>query len=187
MPSLSLYKEQGLISEEEFQQLCRFADLILEWNPRINLTGFKSRERVEEMLLGESILAGRAMPRRFGAVLDFGSGAGIPGLVWAITERSLQVTSLEIRQKKVAFQKEVVRSLGVKVEILLGRFPEAVLGRRFDIITSRAIRFSPALWTAGRRLLKPGGSLVRFAASNTREEGWKSIPISARTALLILS
>jgi 16S rRNA (guanine527-N7)-methyltransferase len=139
---------------------------------------------METVLIGESILAAHALPLSGKEVLDFGSGAGIPGLVWAIYDSTVQITSLEIRARKIAFQKEVARNLDLYVEILLGRFPDAVERRKFDVITTRAVRVSPELWKNARVLLKSGGSLIQFAKSGARLEGWDSIPISNRSCIL---
>jgi 16S rRNA (guanine527-N7)-methyltransferase len=180
------------LSSTSVSKLSSFADLILRWNSSINLTGYRVHEQIEELLIGESVLAllelhdaGYVKPST--TILDFGSGAGIPGLVWAIMELPVEITSLEIRQKKIAFQKEVVRSLGLKARIILGKFPEAVTGERFDLIVSRAIRFDPKIWEQGRPLLKPGGHFVRFASANVVESGSDTLPVSNKTSLQISS
>lgn len=185
MPLLSQWKEQKLISENSYWKLSRLTGLILEWNPKINLTGFRTRDQIEKLLIGESLFAWKALALEREKILDFGSGAGIPGLVWAICEPEVVVTSLEIRQKKVAFQKEVVRTLGLRAEVLSGHFPEAVKGRRFDLIVSRAIRLSPTAWKQAGKLLEKGGRLVRFARRDASEPGWQPAPISSHSALLI--
>lgn len=185
MNSLQQWKDKGLLSDSAIDRLLVFADLIFQWNPKVNLTGYKKKEEIENLLLGESLAALPVLSLGSKDVLDFGSGAGVPGLVWAIAEPSARITSLEVRQKKVAFQKEATRSLGIDAEILLGRFPETVRERKFDVIVSRAIRFSPHLWKEGERLLKPDGLFVRFAARNQKEPEWRTIPISERSSLLI--
>jgi 16S rRNA (guanine527-N7)-methyltransferase len=181
------WKKQGHISESTARQLTLFAAAIHDWNPRINLTGFKTVEQIEEVLIGECL---RALPHLQSAgrsILDFGSGAGVPGLVWAIAQPSCTVTSVEIRQKKVAFQKEMVRAMQLKnAEILSGLFPEAVADRRFDVIVTRAIRFSPKLWADARRLLTPDGRLVQFSTPGKDPgAGWMSVPVSPLTTLWI--
>ena len=112
---LKTLQAQGLIDEESRQKLSSFTDLLLEWNQRINLTGFRSRHEIEEILIGESILASYAFLEISGkTILDFGSGAGIPGLVWALSDPTVLLTSVESTQKKVAFQKEVLRQTGIR-------------------------------------------------------------------------
>lgn len=166
-------------------KLSLFVDLLLEWNARINLTGFGTRAEIEERLIEESVRALEVLWISGLRVLDFGSGAGIPGIVWAACEPSAVVTSLEIRQKKIAFQKEALRFAGIRAEIVQGRFPEAVAGRQFDVIVTRAIRFSPSLWKPAVSLLAPGGRLVRFASAGSREEGWDTFDIGGNAALLV--
>ena len=180
------------LSPSSLDKLSSFTDLILFWNSRINLTGYRTRQEIDEVLIGESVLAmlklrEEGIAKAGSTILDFGSGAGIPGLVWAMLNLSIQITSLEIRQKKIAFQKEVVRKLDLKATVMLGKFPEAVAGERYDLIVSRAIRFDPKIWDKGRPLLNAGGQFVRFAPSNVVESSWQSIPVSDRTSLQISS
>jgi 16S rRNA (guanine527-N7)-methyltransferase len=178
------------LSPASIRKLSSFTDLILRWNSRINLTGYRTREQIDELLIGESVLAmGKLQNAGYikdgASILDFGSGAGIPGLVWVMMDLPIELTSLEIRQKKIAFQKEIVRDLGLKARIVLGKFPEAVSDSRFDLIVSRAIRFDPRIWERGRSLLNADGYFVRFATANATEPGWESIPVSDKTSLQI--
>jgi 16S rRNA (guanine527-N7)-methyltransferase len=185
MALLKQWSSEGVLSPLVFERLNQFLDLLVEWNERINLTGLRSREEMERLLLGESILAARAFPMSGKRVLDFGSGAGIPGLVWAICDPSIHITSVEVREKKVTFQKEVVRKLALNVELIKGSFPHVVRSRQFDVIATRAVRFSRKVWAQARLLLAPGGSFVRFANPDAHEPGWQSLPVSDRTSLLI--
>jgi 16S rRNA (guanine527-N7)-methyltransferase len=185
MALLKQWSSEGLLSPAAFENLTRFVDLLAEWNQRINLTGLGSREEMESLLIGESILCARAFPMSGKRVLDFGSGAGIPGLVWAIHDPSIRLSSVEIREKKVAFQKEVIRTIGLDAEVLKGIFPQAVKGRQFDVIATRAIRFSSKLWGESVPLLAPGGSFVHIASPHAKEIGWSSLPVSDRTSLLV--
>jgi 16S rRNA (guanine527-N7)-methyltransferase len=186
MTTLQQWKNSGVLTDSARPKLELFIDLILQWNSKINLTGYRTREEIEELLIGESIAALKEMPAGAKEVLDFGSGAGIPGLIWAMCDPQIHTTSLEIRQKKVAFQKEVVRATSLSAQVLLGRFPDAVRGRKFDLIATRAVRFSPSLWKEAETLLRPSGTLLRFARRNASEEpGWRIVPISARSSLLL--
>lgn len=186
MSLLQKWVISGVIPAAAAEQLKAFAALIHKWNPRINLTGFKSLAEIEEILIGESIGAWNEIRFVSGSVVDFGSGAGIPGLVWCVCAPSLEVTSVEVRQKKVAFQKHVRRELGIHPEILSGHFPEVVERRRFDMVTSRATRLDTPVWEKAEAVLNPGGRLVRFARPGAEiPTGWRSARFSERTELLI--
>ena len=187
MSLLSKWKDEGILSSEAYDTLQKFIDLLVQWNSRINLTGLGSREEIEEVLVGESVFAGSAFPLSRKRVLDFGSGAGIPGLIWAILDPSIKLTSVEIRAKKISFQKEIVRRLGLSAEVIQGKFPEVVRDRKFDVIATRAVRFDEKLLEKSALLLEPGGSLLRFSSSWSDAGIWKSIPLSEKSALFVLS
>jgi len=175
---------QGL-DPQTLDRISLFVDLILEWNPRINLTGFKDRRSIEERLIGESVLVLRHVPISGKRVVDFGSGAGIPGIVWAICEPTAKITSIEIRQKKAAFQKEVVRKTSIPLDVVAGEFPQVLGNQTFDVVTTRAVRIPASLLEKARLRLAPGGILVRFAPAGYTETGCASIPVSPRSVVLI--
>jgi 16S rRNA (guanine527-N7)-methyltransferase len=186
MTLLSKWKDEGLLTLKSYDSLQKFIDLLVQWNSIINLTGLTSHEAIEEILVGESVLAAGAFPLSGKRVLDFGSGAGIPGLVWGILDPSIQLTSVEIRARKVSFQKEVVRRLNLSVEVIQGKFPEVVRRRKFDVIATRAVRFDEKLIEKSAPLLEPEGSFLRFASSQSDSGIWKSIPLSDKSSLLVL-
>jgi 16S rRNA (guanine527-N7)-methyltransferase len=95
MSSLEQWKDKGLLTDETLLKLQLLSALIFEWNPKVNLTGYKTKEEIAEFLIGESVAALTALTVSGKSVLDFGSGAGIPGLVWAILEPSARITSVE--------------------------------------------------------------------------------------------
>jgi 16S rRNA (guanine527-N7)-methyltransferase len=77
--------------------------------------------------------------------IDLGSGAGFPGLPMKLYAPNLRLTLLESRQKKAAFLKEAVRTLGLpEVQVFAGRaeeFPGSA-----DLVTMRAVeRFGDML------------------------------------------
>jgi 16S rRNA (guanine527-N7)-methyltransferase len=185
MGTLQEWKERGSVGEEALSRLGGLTDLIVRWNRSVNLTGYRSREDVADRLIGESVAALGAVAVDGREVLDFGSGAGIPGLVWLICVPGMRLTSLESRRKKVFFQKEAARLLGLECTILHGRFPDDVAGRRFDLIVSRAIRFDQRLWERGEGLLTAGGTFVRFAGGHAEALGWEAVRVSERTTVLL--
>jgi 16S rRNA (guanine527-N7)-methyltransferase len=183
---LNRWTSEGILTPATAEKLNTFLDLLFEWNTRVNLTGLHSRSEMEEILVGESLLAARALPISGKRVLDVGSGAGVPGLLWAIYDPTMLLTSLEVRQKKVAFQKEAQRILGLNVEVVRGMFPAAVVsGRSFDIVVTRAVRYTPTFEEEAVSLLLPGGTLVRFAGANAVVDGWSSLNLSPRASMLI--
>ncbi len=101
-----------------------------------------------------------------GLALDLGTGAGLPGLVLAMSWAASRWVLLDSRRRSVAFVTETVERLGLggRVDVVLGRAEE--LGRqvehrgRYALVTARG--FGPPAVTAecGAPFLRVGGRLV---------------------------
>lgn len=119
-------------------KLVALVGLLHKWNRAYNLTAVRDPlDMVSRHLLDSaSILPWVKGP----GVLDVGAGPGLPGLVLAILEPSLQVTLLDSNGKKVRFQRQAVMELGLSnaspVQARVESF-EAPPGG-FDQIVSRA-------------------------------------------------
>ncbi|HBJ72916.1 MAG TPA: 16S rRNA (guanine(527)-N(7))-methyltransferase RsmG [Actinobacteria bacterium] len=107
------------------------------------------------------------------AVADVGSGAGLPGLVWALARPDLRVTLIEPLLRRANFLQEAIVTLGVsdRVLVLRDRGEEAkALWGSFDVVTARAVAPLAKLlgWTIP--LLKPGGRLLALKGQQAVEE-----------------
>jgi 16S rRNA (guanine527-N7)-methyltransferase len=106
-------------------------------------------------------------------VADVGSGAGLPGLVWALARPDLQVTLIEPLLRRANFLMQAVENLGIadRVIVLRGRGEEvkAVWGT-FDVVTARAVAPLGKLlgWTIP--LLHEGGRLVTLKGQSAQDE-----------------
>jgi 16S rRNA (guanine527-N7)-methyltransferase len=142
-------------------QARRFADyysLILRWNARVNLTAIRDEDGILTRHFVESIACARALPICIKTLLDFGSGAGFPGIPIALCRPEIAVTLAESRGKKAAFLREAVRVAGVGAKVHAGR--AETLTAVFDCVTLRAVdRMEHAVRAAGQ-LVRPGGWLV---------------------------
>ena len=132
--------------------------LILRWNARVNLTAIRDEEGILSRHFVESIFCARSLPAGIATLLDFGSGAGFPGLPIALCRPEIAVTLAESQGKKAAFLQEVVRSLGIPVDIHSGR--AETLGVQFDCVTLRAVDKMELAVQAASKLVRPGGCLA---------------------------
>ena len=112
---------------------------------------------------------------RSGRVADVGSGAGLPGLVWAIARPDLSLTLVEPLLRRATFLQKVVEELGLdgRVVVRRGRAEDVCADPAWvgvDVVTARAVAPLDRLlgWTVP--LLKPGGRLVMLKGSNARDE-----------------
>ena len=109
-------------------------------------------------------------------VADIGSGAGLPGLVWAITRPDLQVVLIESLLRRVSFLTECVLELGLgdRVSVVRAR-AEEIAGRApidggIDVVTARAVAplGTIAQWAAP--LVREGGELLAIKGASAHEE-----------------
>ena len=107
-----------------------YVTLLKKWQPRINLIGPKTLRDIWVRHVQDSaqlldhlppILqeqTGQNQPsNQARRLVDFGSGAGFPGLVLAILRPDLDVHLVESDQRKGAFLREVARETGAKITL----------------------------------------------------------------------
>lgn len=102
-------------------------------------------------------------------VLDVGSGAGLPGVVWAIAQPDWQVTCIDSVGKKAAFIRQVAAELALpNVRAVHGRVQQQQ--GEYDLITSRALAALGdfTAWTA--HLLSPAGVWCAMKAHGVDNE-----------------
>lgn len=163
----------------------RYADRLLAWNRKVNLTRITAPAEVAEKHLVDSLLL---LPAVAGArtLLDVGSGAGLPGVPLACARRDLAVTCCDSVAKKVAFVKAVSAELGVDVRAVAARAegdPERERLPRADAVVSRALA-DPELWVPlGARYLAEGGVLLAMLG---READRAALEAAGRGAGLVL-
>ena len=103
------------------------------------------------------------------AVIDVGSGAGLPGLVWAIARPDLDIVLLEPLLRRATFLEEAVGILGLeRVRVVRGRAEECSLTAA--VVTARAVAPLERLlgWVA--RLVAPGGEVLALKGSSAADE-----------------
>lgn len=104
-------------------------------------------------------------------VADVGSGAGLPGLVWALVRPDLTITLIEPLLRRATFLSEAVVELSLedRVQVLRAR-AEDVTPRRFDVVTARAVARLPQLLTWTLPLASVGGVVLALKGSSAAQE-----------------
>jgi 16S rRNA (guanine527-N7)-methyltransferase len=146
------------LQEAETKRFADYLALILRWNARMNLTAIRDEEGILARHFVESIACARALPPEIRSLLDFGSGAGLPGIPIAICSPAIAVTLAESQGKKAAFLQEAVRTLNLPIRIHSGR--AEALSEQFDCVTLRAVDKMNEAVKAATRLVRPGGWLA---------------------------
>ena len=130
--------EAGLpIDAQKQQKLLAYLTLMQKWNKVHNLTAVRDADEMVVLHLLDSLVV---LPFIDGkALLDVGSGAGLPGIPLAICLPELKVTVIDSNNKKVSFMRQAKAELGIdNLEVLGGRVEEIAPNRKFDMVISRA-------------------------------------------------
>ncbi len=143
------------------EKLAAFADLLLTWNQRVNLTGARDRETLVHEHFPDAFVLAATAPAGAHAI-DVGAGGGLPGLPLAILRSDLMIKLFEPRQKRAAFLRHAIARLGLgTVTVHSDRIePDAPAPsklRDHDFAFSRAT-FAPEVWLPlGLSLVHSGG------------------------------
>jgi 16S rRNA (guanine527-N7)-methyltransferase len=177
--------DQEALDAETSERFETYVSLILRWNERLNLTSIRVEDAIIIRHLAESILCAKLLPSGLATLLDFGSGAGLPGIPIALCRPEIAVTLAESQTKKAAFLQEAVRVLGLTAKVHAGR--AEMLPGFFDCVVLRAVDKMPRAVAAGARLttangflalMTTGAELARLQESAGREFAWISqIPL----------
>ena len=139
-------------------QFVDYLSLLMHWNDRINLSAVRDEEGILSRHFVESIVVARKLPKEIHTLLDFGSGAGLPGIPIALCRPEIAVTLAESQAKKAAFLREAVRRLGTSTKVHAGR--AEALRVVFDCVTLRAVDRMTKAVAEAVGLLEPGGWLA---------------------------
>ena len=167
----SLSSSGYTISETQLRQLERYCVLLQEWNQKMNLTAINETEEIYEKHFLDCIMA--LNDKVSGKVIDVGSGAGFPGMVWKIVRPELKMTLLEPTQKRCRFLNEVIRQLDLKeIEVISERAEDHVRKKReyYDTVTARAVANMNVLSELCLPLLREKGAFIAMKGAAGKEE-----------------
>ena len=122
-----------------YQQFQAYLDLLLRWNQRVSLTAVREPDEIIRRHFVECAFAAQHLPRDIRTLLDYGSGAGLPGIPIAICLPEIRVTLAEAQGKKAAFLREAFRVLDLRGEVYHGRVEAMPEQPGYDAVTMRAV------------------------------------------------
>ncbi len=172
--NLDLTQSISVITEK----LIIYIKLLQKWNKVYNLTAIDEENDIATKHILDCLAVLPCLNQEKNCqnginILDIGSGAGLPAIIWAIIYPQLNIYSLDCVQKKIAFQQQA------KIELKLNNFNaihkriedlnlEQNLQQKFDVITARAYASIDKIINQSQNLLSKDG--IYFLLKSTPEE-----------------
>lgn len=132
-----------IITEEIYNKLLIYSDLLNDWNKKFNLTRITEQNQIFLKHFYDSLCLNRAINlNKVETLCDVGSGAGLPGLILKIVFSNLNVTLIESSTKKCNFLEFIVNKFNLKNIKVINERAETVakkLREKFDVVTCRAV------------------------------------------------
>lgn len=167
-----MFKSFGLnLNEEMYRNFDVYAELLVSWNEKINLTAITDPLGITEKHFLDSLAPFRddIIPQN-SSVIDVGTGAGFPGIPMKIYRNDLKVTLLDSLNKRINFLTEVSDKLSLDMNCIHSRAEDgakkADLREQFDIATARAVAPLPILCEYCLPYVKIGGKFVALKGPN---------------------
>lgn len=159
----------------------RYAELLIRWNQKINLTAITDPHQIDELHFADSLsvaawlknVSRETYPSGIPApkLLDVGTGAGFPGIPMKIVLPSLELTLVDSVRKKCDFLKELVRTLRLTgVRVIHDRLNGKKSLGQFDLVVSRAAFKLKELLVYAKPNLKPDGAVVAMKSMGIEDE-----------------
>lgn len=151
------------------QKLLDYLALIQKWNKVHNLTAVRDpNEMVTLHLLDSLVVLPHVQAKR---LLDVGSGAGLPGIVLAICQPEMQVTTIDSVTKKASFMRQAKAELGLdNLEVVAGRVEQLKPVQPYDVVISRAFSDLHLFLSLTKHLIAKNGHWLAMKGVYPHEE-----------------
>ena len=157
------------VSDETIARMIQFLSLLRRWNAAYNLTRITDWDDMITLHVLDSLAV---LPWVRGTrILDVGTGAGFPGVPWALLHPEWSVTLLDSNGKKIRFLNQVIRELGLRQVNTVQTRIEGYAGTAdFDTVVTRAVGSVADSWVHIAPLLGVGGCFLGMKGQNPEAE-----------------
>jgi 16S rRNA (guanine527-N7)-methyltransferase len=158
----------------------KYAALLTGAGVERGIVGPAEADRIWDRHLLNCGVLSRLIPAKC-ALVDLGSGAGLPGIVLAILLPGVRVTLLEPLARRVDFLAECVAALDLgNAQVVRGRAEDLAGHVLADVVTSRAVAPLDKLAGLSIGLVRPGGRVLAMKGSSAEAELAKARPVLGR-------
>ena len=163
----------GLSLDQATQEkLCAFGQAVIEQNKVMNLTAITQPDQVALLHLADCVSLLKVADLKGKKLIDVGCGAGFPGVPLKIACPEIDLSLLDSLGKRMHWLEQVLPTLGVDAQYIIGRAEEQLEGRReqYDFATSRAVARLNILLELTAPYVKVGGRVLAMKGAAAQEE-----------------
>ena len=160
------------VTEEQLKQLDTIYNTLVETNKTMNLTRITEKEDVYLKHFYDSLTLAKVYDlSKVNTLCDIGTGAGFPGLVLKIFYPNLEITLVDSLLKRVKYLNSLIDKLNLQgIKAYHNRAEDIIKeGKKFDIVTARAVSALPKLLLWTMPLVNKNGSFLAMKG-NVEEE-----------------
>lgn len=161
------------VSDAQIDKFIKYAELLVEWNEKINLTAITEPIEIAEKHFLDSAMCLKCGIH--GKVIDVGTGAGFPGIVLKILNPDIELCLLDSLQKRINFLETVCKELDLtNVTFVHARAEDGGrdknLREKFDFSVARAVANLATLSEYCLPFVKVDGSFIAMKGPKAQEE-----------------
>lgn len=162
------------LDAKQIHQFYGYMMLLLEWNEKMNLTAITEPKEIVVKHFMDSLTIYPYLSKGK-KVIDVGTGAGFPGIPYAILDSNASILLADSLQKRTIFLEAVKKELGLEnVSIFHGRAEDlgkdSTYREQFDFAVSRAVAPLPILLEYLIPFVKKDGYCICMKGSNGKAE-----------------
>ena len=169
----SYLKERFDLNDDQISRIDKYCSLIDSWSARQNIV---SRHDLDYLwpkhIIPCSFLSAYIKEQQINSVADFGSGAGLPGIIIKLLLPHISVYLIDSSRRKCLFLSEACEMLGINCAIINKRVEN--LGREdnipYDMIVSRGLSSLDMLWKWSEKRITSKGMLCVLKGGNLDQE-----------------
>ncbi len=169
-------KSHGIeLDDTALERFDKYAELLVYWNERINLTAITDPEEIVYKHFIDSLILLKYVDIPKGAkVIDVGTGAGFPGVALLIARPDLNITLMDSTKKKLGVIEDILNNIGLTANVVHSRAEEAGKNANFreqyDFATARAVTNLRDLTEICLPFVKLGGYFIPLKGAGANEE-----------------
>ncbi len=161
------------LSEKQKNLLLEYALFVLTENKKINLTAIDKADEFAVKHIIDSLMALDYVNAK--RIIDIGSGAGMPGLIWALANQNQEYVLLDSLAKRVRFLEQAIQKLQLKeVKAIHLRAEDAakspLFREKYQLAVARAVAKLPVLLEYCLPFVTVGGRFMALKGLDIEEE-----------------